>query len=1124
MQIEDLNNKIWLISLAVFLLTVSSIVFFSTGVRGETETSSVGLIKVVEANGTVEDVEGEPREDVEVVLNESGKDDDCGLITTDTVTQTDGSGFWKFEDLDVHIYGDYCYLDLEMDDGDDFQEDYRVKLSDDDDLVPNCDVWWNEDDGGYDSTCIWESNFEVEINHEDSDSEVIEGEELDIYSTIENTGSIGDKQKVVLRHDHDEKDYVTVNLDGVDVDGEHTYEGKLTWGTEIGDAGDYVLEVASNDDEDQINTEVGLSDYTLQINIDGEGEELSHGEGTHTFKRTETVTLEASPDPDWVFVEWLGYEESEEEIVSFDMPSENVEMTAVFEREDRVLTVDSTEGGEVLQPGEGTFEYKHGDVVDLEAVEDQGYHFVEWTGDVGNIEDTSSPSTEITMEDDYSITAEFAAEEYELTVNVEGEGEELNYGEGTHTFEYGETVELEASSDDGWYFAEWTGYVDSDDKVVSFDMPAEDMEMTAVFEREDRVLTVDSTEGGNVVQPGEGTFEYKHGDVVDLEAVEDQGYHFVEWTGDTENIEDPGSAVTTVTMEDDYSITAEFAAEEYELTVNVEGEGEELNYGEGTHTINYGENVLIEASPDEGWYFAEWTGYIDSTEEVVSFTMPAEDAEVTAWFGSYGVEVEAPADDEVIEAGEYKYNFTVKNTGDMEDTYNITISEEGSWLVDTSEIILASGEKKNVTATLKIPGEDITEENTVTLTATSQNDNTVWDSDSFTVYFKEHYEVEVVAPEDKVESEPGNYTYNFTVRNEGNREDTYSLSVDDTEEWSPRVTDSVTIGPWENKTLGVNLTVPDAKGITNMINLTATSDNASDWDTFNVTHEAIIYSLELLETIGNGTVYLNGEEIETPDEEKFEEGMVIELNSTPDEDWDFSHWMGDYPGGGQLNDTINITMDENKTLRAYFQDVNETIDHSLTLNSTGGGEVVEPGEGTFPYNHGELVPLEASPKDCWLFSEWIGDIMDHYHGNETEVTVLMNENKIITANFTESPECYTLTIQTEGQGTTDPEPGEYRILATEDVEIEAIPDSGWYFSEWTGDYEGTDSVITVTMDSDKVITANFYEEVDPRGHAGDAYHHQRLYSDPKQMQAKTLKATYPKIQTSQERATLRKEA
>lgn len=71
------------------------------------------------------------------------------------------------------------------------------------------------------------------------------------------------------------------------------------------------------------------------------------------------------------------------------------------------------------------------------------------------------------------------------------------------------------------------------------------------------------------------------------------------------------------------------------------------------------------------------------------------------------------------------------------------------------------------------------------------------------------------------------------------------------------------------------------------------------------------------------------------------------------------------------------------------------------------------------------------------------------------------------------PPVYTLSISTGTGGTTDPEPGTYTYDPGTEVTITAIPDSGYEFSAWSGDASGTDNPITITMDSDMSITANF---------------------------------------------------
>ena len=71
------------------------------------------------------------------------------------------------------------------------------------------------------------------------------------------------------------------------------------------------------------------------------------------------------------------------------------------------LTISSTAGGSVTVPGEGTYPYDAGTVVNLKAVADAGYAFVNWTGDVGEIADVNANETTITMNANYTITANF---------------------------------------------------------------------------------------------------------------------------------------------------------------------------------------------------------------------------------------------------------------------------------------------------------------------------------------------------------------------------------------------------------------------------------------------------------------------------------------------------------------------------------------------------------------------------------------------------------------------------------------------------------------------------------------------------------------------------------------------
>ena len=80
-------------------------------------------------------------------------------------------------------------------------------------------------------------------------------------------------------------------------------------------------------------------------------------------------------------------------------------------------------------------------------------------------------------------------------------------------------------------------------------------------------LTTSSTEGGSVAKPGEGTFTYDEGDVVNLEADADEGYQFISWTGDVDDVADVEGATTTITMNGSYEIKAAFEEEQAPKTV-----------------------------------------------------------------------------------------------------------------------------------------------------------------------------------------------------------------------------------------------------------------------------------------------------------------------------------------------------------------------------------------------------------------------------------------------------------------------------------------------------------------------------------------------------------------------------
>ena len=152
-------------------------------------------------------------------------------------------------------------------------------------------------------------------------------------------------------------------------------------------------------------------------------------------------------------------------------------------------------------------------------------------------------------------------------------------------------------------------------------------------------LTIDSTAGGSVTVPGEGAFICSPGMVVGLVAEADEGYRFVNWTGDVGTIGNVTAAATTITMNDNYSITANFIAL-YDLTIASTAAGSVTTPGEGVFTYDEGTTVNLIAEPDAGYLFSSWTGDVGTITNVnaaaTTITMSS-DYSITANFGWFNI-------------------------------------------------------------------------------------------------------------------------------------------------------------------------------------------------------------------------------------------------------------------------------------------------------------------------------------------------------------------------------------------------------------------------------------------------------------------------------------------------------
>jgi hypothetical protein len=140
-------------------------------------------------------------------------------------------------------------------------------------------------------------------------------------------------------------------------------------------------------------------------------------------------------------------------------------------------------------------------------------------------------------------------------------------GKATFIFGAGTMVSLNATAHSGYQFVKWTGNVGTVDNVhgsqiiitvkgnysimANFKVPPPVQYMLAILR----------TPGGSVISPGEGSFTYDAGTVVNLVATPARGYKFFKWSGDADTIANVNTTSTNITMNGDYYICANFREE-----------------------------------------------------------------------------------------------------------------------------------------------------------------------------------------------------------------------------------------------------------------------------------------------------------------------------------------------------------------------------------------------------------------------------------------------------------------------------------------------------------------------------------------------------------------------------------
>jgi len=145
----------------------------------------------------------------------------------------------------------------------------------------------------------------------------------------------------------------------------------------------------------------------------------------------------------------------------------------------------------------------------------------------------------------------------------------------------------------------------------------------------------------------------------------------------------------------------------------------------------------------------------------------------------------------------------------------------------------------------------------------------------------------------------------------------------------------------------------------------------------------------------------------------------------------------------------------------------KALNYTLSINIEGNGSISKTPDQP-SYIFGTEVELTATADPGWTFCNWSGNLT----GSSNLNTIIMDNDKSVTAHFVKDRYTFSLNIIKEGSGLVEVDfegPYYYGDI----VNLTAIPDVGNSFVNWSGDLNSSNNPESIVMDSDKTIVAHF---------------------------------------------------
>ena len=207
----------------------------------------------------------------------------------------------------------------------------------------------------------------------------------------------------------------------------------------------------------------------------------------------------------------------------------------------------------------------------------------------------------------------------------------------------------------------------------------------------------------------------------------------------------------------------------------------------------------------------------------------------------------------------------------------------------------------------------------------------------------------------------------------------------------------------------------------------------------------------------------------SPDNPTYVYGDVVTLTATGNPGYTFSNWTGGVPNAPNASNPVQITVTGNTSVGANF--TQDQYNLTVGVNPAGKGLVTKnPDKPTYVY--GDVLTLTAAGNPGYTFSDWTGGVPNSPNGsNPVQVTITGNTS--VAVNFTQDQYSLTVSVSPTGKGSVTKSPEQATYVYGDVVTLTATGNPGYTFSGWGGGTSGMTNPVTVTMNGNTAVTANF---------------------------------------------------